>query len=103
MSDERGVVRDVVVRWKDGDRSPRRHRDEAEQTVENGGSGAPSLPPNHHASGREGGPEGGIETFVRAKHDSEGAVKRNPQNGAPQGPVPKRLLAQHPGKTTWPV
>src|SRR2546427_567989 len=28
MSDERGVVRDAVVRCKDGDRSPRHHRAE---------------------------------------------------------------------------
>ena len=95
MSDERGVVRDVVVRWKDGDRSPRRHRDEAEQTVENGGSSAPILRLNHHASGREVGQERSIEAFVRANDDCEGAVRRNEQRGAPQGLLQKRLVAQH--------
>lgn len=58
-----------MVRGKDGDRSPRHHRREAEQTIENGGDRASILRLDHHASRQEFGQEGSIEALVSANND----------------------------------
>src|SRR3989454_12163199 len=103
MSDERGVVRDVVVRWKDGDRSPRRHRDEAEQTVENGGGCAPTFPVEHPPPGRGGGPGGGRENVLRRDDHRRGGGRPQPPPSAPPGPLPTGPPAPRRPQTAVPL